>query len=288
MLQVLKYREHIPSLVITVDRRRGSLRKQCQETGKAERDDKQGQDEGKSEEGKIVFLCLFVSVWRSGREKAMHKSLICASCAGTSITLCTRLPVCARWLIFHFSGRSCLTEHPYRHDLTQTNTQTTLLKVSNKFHRHTQREGERENLKLLGKERKMSCFQKSYYFSTEHEIASDCDLWDKVLTLLLWDAIYPWDIYDQHAVTRILHQLLPRNGCSSSRSLSMWSYFRLHILHIFSSFSHSCLLSLRLMPSNTTASYVKWFIVIVTETSQYQNEHISYQTSIKETEVGQP
>lgn len=37
----------------------------------------------------------------------------------------------------------------------------------------------------------MSRFQESYYFSAEHEIASDCDLRDKILTLLLRDAISP-------------------------------------------------------------------------------------------------
>lgn len=36
--------------------------------------------------------------------------------------LCTGLYVCTRWLIFHFSGRSCSTQHPYRH---LTHKQTT-------------------------------------------------------------------------------------------------------------------------------------------------------------------
>lgn len=42
---------------------------------------------------------------------------------------------------------------------------------------------------LVQEERKMSRFQESYYFSAEREIASDCDLWDKVLSLFLRDAI---------------------------------------------------------------------------------------------------
>lgn len=104
------------------------------------------------------------------------------------MTLCSGRHVWTRWLIFHFSGGSCSTQHPCRHDLTHTSKHT--LHCENSQTSLTDAKKKRK-AELLGKERKMSRFRESYYFSAEREIASDCDLWDNVPTLLLWDVISP-------------------------------------------------------------------------------------------------
>ena len=104
------------------------------------------------------------------------------------MTLCSGRHVCTRWLIFHFSGGSCSTQHPCRHDLTHTSKHTHRTAKTLKQVWLTQKNRKAE---LLGKGRKMSRFRESYYFSAEREIASDCDLWDNVPTLLLWDVISP-------------------------------------------------------------------------------------------------
>lgn len=154
------------------------------------------------------------------------------------------LTTCLQWLIFHFSGISCSSWQPntfiFTHNHTDTYTKCTqpqiyaIIKVSYKCHTYLLKKSE-----LVQEERKMSRFQESYYFSAEREIASDCDLWDKVLSLFLWDAISHGTF-----ITSVLSVLYYFSCC-------LLIVLKLLYFHTYSIYSFRMSRSITLMPPTT-------------------------------------